>query len=228
MEKLAWERTRLLLLALALGGSLVVLGKALIVPFPKAEEVASTTASSPLPQAIPLKDWQAEKTEPVKNEKGAVVGQSYEYRQNGKAITIQMRQEIGDGNVSRYLFVYSTVREANANLQVRYKPGLGHYGVVSHKGQAYLSACINPRGQTTVTDQQFRQNRYAYDLQPGRILPWVLGQQPLLNDRCLWTLMSVPVETNASDKGPPEAAYKTLETAWFSWSEWWQANYPPN
>jgi len=105
---------------------------------------------------------------------------------------------------------------------------VGYYGVLTHEGKAYLSACINPRGESTVTEQQFRQSLYATDLQVGRILPWISGREPLLDRRCLWTLMSTPLPSGKNtDSTASEAAYKTLEAAWFNWFRWWQPKFPP-
>jgi cyanosortase A-associated protein len=40
--------------------------------------------------------------------------------------------------------------------------------------------------------------------------------------------MSTPLKTasNSGTTASEEAAYKDLESAWFSWYQWWQANYP--
>lgn len=73
------------------------------------------------------------------------------------------------------------------------------------------------------------QNRYTHDLNPGRVFLWVLGQESLLDQRCLWTLISVSLPENArTNPTMTEAAYKQLESAWFTWSLWWQSNFPPS
>jgi cyanosortase A-associated protein len=131
--------------------------------------------------------------------------------------------------------VYTPIRTANADLQIKYQPGIGHYGVLTHKdaktqtSRAYLSACINPQGESTATEQQFTHN-LSKGWQPSQVGSWILGQKSLIDRRCLWTLMSVPVQTDS--KAAPatarstEQAYKTLETAWVSWYQWWRENYP--
>jgi len=125
--------------------------------------------------------------------------------------------------------VYSPVSTANVKLQIKFQPEVGHYGLVTHNGNAYLSACIHARGDSTVTEAQFTQNHYASDLKVSRILPWLLGQESLIDTRCLWTLMSIPLKPGSGSETTisEETAYKTLETAWVPWHQWWQANFPP-
>ncbi len=212
---------RLGLLAVMLSGALGVLGRAIATP--------KTTAADPVPSfplSIPVHSGQFAQTDAVTSEKGVVLGQQYTYQPsdapNGPPITTEVREEPGDGNVSRFLFVHTPIRTANSTLQIRFQKDAGYYGVLTHEGKAYLSACINPRGGSTVTEQQFTQNRYRYDLNIGRLLPWIAGQESLLDRRCLWTLMSIPLTQDM----PPETAYKTLESAWFSWFQWWQSNFP--
>jgi cyanosortase A-associated protein len=143
-------------------------------------------------------------------------------------LRVDVRPQYGDSNVGRLLAVASEVKSDNAKLQPQYQPGLGNYGVLVHNNRLYLTACINARGESTLTNQQFQQNRYSHDLQLGRILPWVLGQKSsLFDERCLWTLMSTPLPANAEvDLPQVKAAYQSLESAWKPMQQWWQANFP--
>lgn len=219
-----WQPVRISLLAITAGAALLVLGKLLTLP--KVDK-ASAQAVNTLQPVVPLPGWQLLDNSELEPNKDSRFGRSYRFQQSDSTLNADVHYMTSDGNVSRYLFVYSPVRTANANLKVKYQPETGYYGVLSHKGQAYLTACVNPRGQSTVTEQQFTQSRYTYDLKPNRILPWVLGKESLIDRRCLWTLLSTPVQPNSTPEASEEAAYKTLETAWRSWHQWWQANYPP-
>lgn len=226
MGKPVWHPVRLSLLALTFTGAALVAAKAIVTP---------KTSNSPVvnyapPETVPLPNWQqSPDTALIKAESGEAVGRRYEYRQpNLPPLTIETRREVGEGNVSRYLFVFSPVREGNVKMQSRYRAGVGHYGVLTHKNSAYLTACVNPRGESSVSERQFMQNRYQHDLSPGRILPWVLGQQPLFDQRCLWTLMSMPLDPKLSPVTASEAAFQTMESAWVPWHEWWQKNFPAN
>jgi cyanosortase A-associated protein len=235
-----WRSLRLGLLAATFVGTALVWGRVAATPKTDSKATASTT-ENPLQASVPISQWQFVTSSPIDLSKEANettneekegefrFGRRYQYQQGTLDLQADQVYTQSDGNVSRYLFVHSPIRTANARMKVKFQPGVGHYGLVTHDGKAYLSACVNPRGNSTVTESQFTQNRYAHDLQPSRIVPWLLGQESLIDYRCLWTLMSVPLK-NGTDAGttiPDETAYQSLETAWFSWHQWWQANFPP-
>lgn len=56
---------------------------------------------------------------------------------------------------------------------------------------------------------------------PGRILPWLVGEAPLRDKRCLLVHMSVP-----TDGLTPDQANAALEDVWFAWVDWWQNRFP--
>jgi cyanosortase A-associated protein len=41
--------------------------------------------------------------------------------------------------------------------------------------------------------QQFLKNQVTYDLQIGRLMPWLLGEETLRDRRCLWAHLSTPL-----------------------------------
>ncbi len=219
MAKAFWQPLRLTLLALTLGGALLVLGKAIVAPTVNAQ------SSYRLPNTVPLPPWQPLPSATLPSIAESIDSRQYQYRYQTQPLTVALRYMAGDGDVNRFLFFYTPIRQENVRLSVRHQPAIGFYGVLSYNGRVYLSACINARGGSTVTEQQFVQNRHTYDLQITRLLPWLSGREPLLDRRCLWTLMSVPVE-NTSEKALADA-YRSLETAWFDWYRWWQPNFPP-
>lgn len=221
-----WKPARLLLLAGVFGGMLWVLSRAIAAPKAVKEEVPLATTT--LPETIPLEGWNLQATKLLSQGNDLPSGQEYQYRQNSISVTVQARLMVSDGNISRLLFVHTPIRAANAGLQIRQRLGVGYYGILAHDHKAYLSACVNSRGESTVTEPQFMQNRYKYDLQVNRVLPWILGRAPLLDQRCLWTLMATPLP--AAAKNNPAVAnqsFEALENAWFSWHQWWKLNFPP-
>ncbi len=219
-----WKPTRLVLLAGICISTVWVLSRAIAAP--KAEKPQEQTY--PLPEKVPLSGWKLQTSSPLPKTEELPPGREYQYRRQATSLAIQSRIMLSDGNISRLLFVHTPIKSANANLQMKHHPGVGYYGILAHKEQAYLSACVNSRGESTVNEPQFMQNRYKYDLQVTRVLPWILGQEPLLDQRCLWTLMSTPLPTNAKAyPAATEETLKTLESAWFSWHRWWELNFPP-
>jgi cyanosortase A-associated protein len=239
MPKPTWKEVQIPLLAVVFTGVAVVLTKTLFTPTPDKTALSQPTPNL-LPAQVPIKGWQALESSPSPlNEelkKEAKAGQRYRYRKGTQELDVDLHYMTSDGNISRYLFVYTPVRTANADLEMKYQPGVGHYGVVTHRDvtkkttRAYLSACINPQGESTITEQQFTHN-LSKDLQPAQVVSWILGQKSLIDRRCLWTLMSVPVVLESQSASAPAArsqqqAYQTLETAWLSWYQWWRENYP--
>lgn len=233
MLKSIKQPLHLTLLAFTLGGTLLVLVKAIATPKPDA---VASEAGRNLTKTVPITGWQFLESSPIEDKStlepggSPAHGQRYQYRQADTLMDIELRHTIGDGNVSRFLFVYSSVREGNSKLSsgIRNRTDIGYYGVLTHKGRAYLTACINARGGSTVTDQQFRHDRFVHDVQISRILPWLWGKEPLMDHRCLWTLMSIPVKPDANSTSvDSQEAYKKLEAAWASWYQWWRSNYPP-
>lgn len=191
-----------------------------------------------LPDAPPLPGWQLTDSNPIAIEliPGSRASHAYHFQQGDQPLEIHLHYMAPwtDGNVSRFLFVHTPIHTANAGLQQRYHPETGTYGVLTAQGRAYLTACINPRGQSTVTEQQATQNRYATGLRPWRVLRWLLGQDKLWDGRCLWTLMMVrlpptpsPAADNRDSSIASAHAYQILEAAWVPWHHWWQANFPP-
>ena len=86
------------------------------------------------------------------------------------------------------------------------------------KQRAYLSACINPQGNSPLTGIEFKQNGNLNALNLKRLVSWLLSQDSLRDSRCYWTLLSVPLKDSSLGD-----AYQTLETAWFSWYRWWKS-----
>ncbi len=228
----SFDSSRLPILVVLFLASATILVKAIATPKLPKDRLASPFLAATLNQSASLPGWQLTQTTPLKNlepdKADQVVGRSYEYRQGAQTLRVDLRPQYGDGGVARFLRIASEVKESSANLKPIYKPGVGHYGVLATTERLYLTACINSRGESTLTSQQFQKNRYSQDLQPGRILPWVLGQKSsFFDERCLWALMSVPLPSN-SERNPEQvqAAYATLESAWVPLQQWWQANFP--
>jgi cyanosortase A-associated protein len=93
--------------------------------------------------------------------------------------------------------------------------GKGYYAIFNHNGQAYLSSCINPQGDTTVDAGQFQRNRNRYNLNPSRFAFYALGLTDLRDKRCLWVTISTPERSGAD-----------LEKIWLEWLDYWQPRFP--
>lgn len=214
-----WKNLRTPLLAVTLSGVLLVLGKVILYP-----AVSNRTVSSfVLPSAVPLPGWQPLPSHllvaPTAKDPSYISGRQYQYIQNDLPLNIEMRYLVNTvGDVKGLIKTYTSIPSSPVLHQ---QEGIGFYGLFTYQGKAYLSSCINPSGGSTVTDNQFKQNRNIYDLQLGRLLPWLLGQEKLKDERCLWAHLSIPLRHSS-----PEPSYQTLESAWVSWYQWWRPRFP--
>lgn len=183
------------------------------------------------PDTIPLESWNLVKTEPIVNSKKEKTkqeeliasGQSYIYNKDNLALKVEMLYLVGTrGNVHGVLKKEIDIsEELLKKADTKKLENFGFYKIFSDRNSSYLSTCINPRGQTTVTQKQFAQNRYAHDLKPTLVLRWLLGQDTIRDRRCLLINLSIPL-----DNLSPEIAYEILEEVWQDWYSWWQPQFP--
>lgn len=211
------KRFRVSFLAVTFGGAILVLGK--LILFPSAVKPQFTPFI--FPEKVPLPQWQFIESRPIpepKQKPPELFSQKYyRYRQNDQQLDIKMHYLI----VEYVPFNNQTWTPISSSGVVRQRKGVGFYGLGVTQQRAYLSSCINPRGGSTFTNEQFNQNRYLYDLRPQYFLSWLLGKNSLLDRRCLWVNLSVSLKGSS-----PESGYQVLENAWFDWYQWWQIRFP--
>jgi cyanosortase A-associated protein len=228
------------LLALLCGGAIGVLGHNLIHSASKSSLLAP--AAFDFPPQVTLADTQMLMSKPLAAhtfENGMVAtGRSYRYPaktpltadNKPSAIDIEIRY-ITDGVATRptmdaLLPVLTKIPvTALKPMTMKEKPGVGFYSLFVDRQTAYFGTCISPQGITTVTGDQFHANSNPNPLTSGiplqRFLPWLMGKQTFRDSRCLWTLLSTPI-----DKSAPDATMKTLETTGVNWIRWWQMHFP--
>ncbi|MEW6494265.1 MAG: cyanoexosortase A system-associated protein [Cyanobacteriota bacterium] len=217
-----WKKVRVWLIAVLFTGVLSVFSKSVWLPPSNQIE----TPSFIFPTTIPLPSWQLLDSFPLKitDDPNFINSRRYRYQKNRTVLNIDMHYIIqSSGDVKDILRKHIFSKQSSASLIIRQKPGMGFYALFTTQGTAYLTSCINPRGGSTVTFDQFRQNRNTYDLQSHRLLLWLLGLEELRDWRCMWSLLSVPLET-----AQPEEAYSILEFAWVFWYPWWEKHFPPS
>lgn len=214
---LFWKNLRVPFLALTCSAVFLVLGKSVFYPASDNRTVAPFT----FPPSIPLPGWQPLATQPLTEQVGKnpkyIAGQRYQYAQEDLQLDIEMHylvDTVGD--------IQDLVKTGDAQKSsIRQQAQTGFYTVFTDKDKAYLRSCINPKGPATVNDRQFKQNRNFYDIQSPRLLLWLIGQEKLKDERCLWANLSIPLKGSS-----PEAAYQHLEAVWFPWYQWWHTRFP--
>ncbi len=153
-----------------------------------------------------------------------ISGRRYRYRYNSIPLDVEMRYVVGtSGNVEGLIKNNTTINLPSGKVfqTVRQQLGIGYYGLFTYQNKAYLSSCINSQGDSTVTTEQFLHNGYIYNIRFNRLLLWLLGEQSLLERRCLWAHLSINV--NNADY---QSAYHLLEKAWLSCYRWWSPRFP--
>ncbi len=220
------------LLAILCGSAIAVLGHALLTNPTKAN--LRQPAKFDFPETVPLAGTQMLASKPLTAHKFAdstvATGRSYRYQHSPQPIDAEIRY-ITDGVANRptmdaMLPVFGKIpATVLAPSTMKEKPDVGFYSLFVENKTAYFGTCISPRGITTVTGDQFHNNSNPNPLASGipieRFLPWLLGQQTLRDSRCLWTLLSTPI-----DRATPDDTMKTLEVVGINWIRWWQANFP--
>ncbi|NJL85012.1 MAG: cyanoexosortase A system-associated protein [Leptolyngbyaceae cyanobacterium SM1_1_3] len=184
------------------------------------------------PDAVPLDSFTllggsaiaGDKTPVVGSQKRLINGHVYKYEKDGRSLTIQMYYMFDtSGNVIGFLDSHTDIPEAaiGPSLRIeRYRQAVGYYLLFPYQGRDYLASCINPRGETTVTLPQFRDNRYRYDIWSPRLLRWLFTAENIRDFRCLWVLISAVAE-----KPHSASSYAGLEQIWFDWQAQWQARF---
>jgi cyanosortase A-associated protein len=152
------------------------------------------------------------------------VGMRYQFAIAQQIIVVDMRYLVRTtGDVLSFLRDYAQIEVKPEQLQkgIRHRDGVGYYTIFTVRDRVYLSACINPRGHSSVTVEQYDDNMTAHAMQPSTIASWLLAQADLRDRRCLWTQFSTTLE----GEGAISVAHR-LEQAWFLWYEWWKVRFP--
>jgi cyanosortase A-associated protein len=193
------------------------------------------------PAALKVAGWQqlASQEIPAQADVPALAARRYQFSRGGQTLEAQVWYlRYVEGNVSRFLNVYAQIK-STLEQQPIHQPQVGHAGLLTLPDRVYLSSCINAQGPTTLTEAQFAQNRYEYDLKPVRILSWLLGQQDLMDRRCFFTVLSVmrsdsrqaanPDSDNPNSTDLNTSADQTLlKEFWPIWHQLLQPQFPPS
>ncbi|MBE9009394.1 cyanoexosortase A system-associated protein [Pseudanabaenaceae cyanobacterium LEGE 13415] len=142
-----------------------------------------------IPHTLELSNWSLKSSSVINdNQSTFQSGRDYQYQQNQHTIDIEIRHIVNtDGDVRDYLQVYQSIAlTQSASIQNKN----GFYGLFTHQNRIYLSACINPKGESTFTGVQFARNRNLFDIQPNRIALWLFSSTSLRDERCLWVQLS--------------------------------------
>jgi cyanosortase A-associated protein len=191
---------------------LVILGRSLLDP--------SWGKLKPInfPENIPLPEWIKSNSsnisiESVEVPPRKVVGKGYIYSHpTYKPLSLEIFfWHSPTGDMDGFLNTYwasKKIKHSLSMLNIK-QQSQSFYGLYYFQNTAHLTSCINPKGNSTVTSQQFRHNIDTYDRSPQQWLAIILGRERLRDWRCLWVNLSI-----SSNKKELEPSYQTLIAAW--------------
>lgn len=222
-----WENVRNLWLATVLVSSSLVVLRLATTPAQKPPEPTYT-----FPASIPLSNSNFVKATPIGVQKRytpslatsaddlTISGQSYRYIRNGQSIEIEMRY------FDRLSHVPDILRETTIQLNriefAQQRMATGTVAMYQRSNRLFLTACITPFGETTVEGSEIGSLQLRPAILARRAIPWLLGQEPLRDRRCLWTRISMPINPTS-----PETTQQDLGQVWSEWINWWNSHYPP-
>ncbi|MDJ0600134.1 MAG: cyanoexosortase A system-associated protein [Crocosphaera sp.] len=231
------QTKRATLLGILFLGILGFLSYHIIVP--QDSKKIDNTQTVTIPDTVPLSNWKLIDSQPLKSaetekKREQVPGKLYEYSNDQERLQAEIRYEKYRGSFNHFVIIDIGMPAATISPDIYYKKGVGHYALFEYENTTYLGSCINAKGEATVTLDQYNRNRYLRGWGLTRTFLWLLGEQDLVEYRCLWTLMSVPgsseeldftVNIDPDNKELNEVE-KKLEQAWLDWYSWWKNNFP--
>ncbi len=228
----SWSSLRLLTLWLLCFSVVGTLGRLLFFPLTQTDNRPFLPRVFTFPDQVELVGWRSLPSRPIHLNQVSTTarpkflsGQVYQYQHGDRLLTIDMVYTIEtNGNLVNFLDGYTdlapSVVRSPASLE-RFHNQSGHYLLFEHDQSIYLASCINPRGKSTITLDQFQRNRYLNDFRPERLIRWFFRSESMRDLRCLWTHMSIPL-----DGDQPDQVFLVLEDSWLIWHDWWQDHFP--
>src|SRR4028118_908786 len=134
----SWKPVRLSLLAVTLGGVLLVAGK--VVFYPSAPKNLATPFE--FPESVPLADWKLYKSAPIKLRDNSEfkAARKYEYQKNSMALEIEMRYAVNTiGEVEGMMKGHTVLKSSPGKLALVNTQGTGFHGILQQKNRLYLS-----------------------------------------------------------------------------------------
>jgi cyanosortase A-associated protein len=127
-------------------------------------------ASFIFPDSVPLNSWQPIASESLTNKKTKTEdkqefiesSKGYTYSQDGIPLRLEMRYLVGTrGDITNVIQEQTAIPLEVVKPKEKKLAGVGFHTLFVYQNQAYLSSCINPSGDSTVTGKQFSQGFFS-------------------------------------------------------------------
>ena len=220
-------------LFIAFSSSIIAIGVSLFVPR------YQDRPKFRLPDQVSISDWQFLNSENIfallHNPQKAKVADARRYlytlstQDSLRVDALYIKASVAVPKFLEILNLQYPADSLNNNLSIRHQKNIGYYALFNDQDRVYLSSCINPRGLSTVTQDQLIKNRSDYDFTPDRIGAYLLGFSYIRDDRCLFTVMSVSLQksqTSNLQNNSLDDHHQKLEKAWTNWYQKWENNFP--
>ncbi|MBW4418476.1 MAG: cyanoexosortase A system-associated protein [Myxacorys californica WJT36-NPBG1] len=237
------ERLQNGMLTIVLGASVLAIAKTFI----PTDTLSTQTSTYAFPANVSIPGWRLLQSNPIaaqqtlspalvsRLDEFTIAGRHYQYLRQDMPISVETRYLMRG-----YVDVPSILQDSTLTLNqpefvIRDRAGVGTYVLFYQQGIPHLSTCIASHGETLVHGNEFRRREIYPSVVIKRLLPWVLGQAPLRDTRCLWINISTTAQgakqgSSASlgeaiavsqNAAPPE-----LEAALAEWVQKWQNHFP--
>lgn len=181
------------------------------------------------PQKIPLPYWeyvgkQTINVSPTVEEARDIIQSAnrYRYRENATLLNIDMYYLTDTrGHIEHLLQKQASINPETLKTQQIEQQDNNYYSIFSDRDRTYLSSCLNPTGESTVTQKQFSENLDKRLLNLKLLSDWLLGKASIRDRRCLWVTISTPNDSS-SFLEPTDI----LKQTWQDWHQWWQPRFP--
>jgi cyanosortase A-associated protein len=236
------ERLQNWMLIIVLGGSALAIAQT----FRPADPMPLQTPDYTFPASVAVPAWQllhsykaaeSRTSGPAfvsRLDESAIAGRHYQYLRKGMTIAVEMRYLVNAAVDVPSILQDSTLKRHQPDFTKQNDAGLGTYILFYQQDAPHFSACITPDGQTLVQAEEFRRHQTHPSVMVKRLLPWILGQAPLRDNRCLWVNLTIVPDT--SPQGQPNQGSQDLrsnsqtiaelKTAWAEWIQEWQHRFP--
>lgn len=184
-------------------GGLLVLALAIAIKNLGSSHSSAATRELPLPSSLVLAHWNLiQKTEikpePQKQNRGVI----YHYQSQTtprQDLRLEIRAEPNtEGNVSRLVSLHQQIQPAVLDWKIETIPQEGTFAFYYYQKQLHLTACLDAQGDSTITEQQFRQKHLTFSHLFPRLFLWLMGKQSLSDSDGWWILLSLPIRETAS------------------------------
>jgi cyanosortase A-associated protein len=122
-----------------------------------------------------------------------VMGERYVYQKEQQRLILEIR-DIQDTSGDVGLFYTQHLKYLPQFDPQILKTKYGSAYLFANSSQIYLQTCLNLNAHFSITRSEFYQNAYRAALNPDRLLNWLIGKRPLLENRCLW--LSIATESS--------------------------------